>query len=265
MDAKFKLPHVNNKAHKTVYPPLWSLCSITTPVSLKKIIKTRFCILSRHCKIKHHFVMFVIMVSNYDITTISKQIHLFNNNHQWIVNHPYLYKTSTHLLECAWKRNLFSVCWSFILHLMPTKEIKSRHKILPECQHTKITCRNDRITTIKAYMWGKFNAYIFCSQHWITYASHGSVRTNSHHNSSCPTSNYNCSLTVKINSYIEENRQNLGETLSFQLAKRSQFTGNSALHSCLILNSIINCGKQRGAGDHKNVIAREQKVGRSLF
>jgi len=40
-----------------------------------------------------------------------------------------------------------------------------------------------------------------------------------------------------------------------QGAKGFQFTGNSALHSCLVLNSVINSGKQRGTNDHKNAIA----------
>ena len=43
-----------------------------------------------------------------------------------------------------------------------------------------------------------YNAYIFCLQHRITNASHGSVGTNSYHNSSCPTSNHYCTLAIKI-------------------------------------------------------------------
>ena len=42
------------------------------------------------------------------------------------------------------------------------------------------------------------NAYIFCLQHRITNATHRSVGTNSHHNSSCSTSNNYCTLAIKI-------------------------------------------------------------------
>lgn len=151
--------------------------------------------------------MFVIMISNYDITIVSKQFHLFNYNHQWTTQPIYLQNQHFPNWMCMEEKFSVRVCWS-IISVDAHKGNQSKPKLLSECLQTKSACSNDIFTTAKVSMWGKFNAYILCLQHWITYASHGSVRTNSHHNSSCPTSNHNCSLTVKKNSYIGENRQN---------------------------------------------------------